>query len=78
VRNYCARAIWKKLSISVVGVNKKLRRLSSVGSAILIIEEEATSDDGLKFWHLIPKLLFEVTGQIDLPVVNSPVVNSPV
>jgi len=29
--NYCARKIWKKLSISV-GVNKKLRRLSSVGS----------------------------------------------
>jgi hypothetical protein len=31
VPNYCARKFWKKLSISIVGVKKKLRRLSSVG-----------------------------------------------
>ena len=32
VPNYCARKFWKKLSISVVGLKRKLRRLSSVGS----------------------------------------------
>jgi hypothetical protein len=31
VPNYCARKIWKKLSISIVGIKRKLRRLSSVG-----------------------------------------------
>jgi hypothetical protein len=31
VPNYCPRKFWKKLSISVIGVSKKLRRLSSVG-----------------------------------------------
>src|SRR5829696_6300174 len=30
--HYCARKIWKKLSISVGGLKKKLRRLSTVGS----------------------------------------------
>lgn len=32
--NYCARKFWKKLSISVIGVKRKLRRLSSVGKRI--------------------------------------------
>jgi hypothetical protein len=32
--NYHARKIWKKLSISAVGIRKKLRRLSTVGSTI--------------------------------------------
>ena len=31
VPNYCAHEIWKKLSISVVGLSNQLRRLSSVG-----------------------------------------------
>ena len=31
VSNYCARKISKRLSVSVGGVEKKLRRLSSVG-----------------------------------------------
>jgi hypothetical protein len=31
VPNYCARKFWKKLSISIVGVKNKLRRLSTVG-----------------------------------------------
>jgi hypothetical protein len=30
--DYCAREIWKKLSISAFGVKQKLRRLSSVGN----------------------------------------------
>src|SRR5262245_60005248 len=34
VPSYCAREIWKKLSISVVGVKNQLRRLSSVGSLL--------------------------------------------
>ena len=29
--HYCVGRIWRKLSISVVAVRKKLRRLSSVG-----------------------------------------------
>ena len=33
VPNYYARKIWKKMSTSAVGINKKLRRLSSVGRA---------------------------------------------
>jgi len=43
VQNYCACKILKKLSISAVGLKKKLRRLSTVGSIYpYSIEEEAT------------------------------------
>jgi len=37
VRIYCTHEIWKKLSISAGGFNKKLRRLSSVGSQSSLI-----------------------------------------
>ena len=40
VPNYCAREIWKKLSISAVGVNRKLRRLSSVGSTNPLVKSK--------------------------------------
>jgi len=48
--NYCARKIWKKLSISV-GVNKKLRRLSSVGS-----------HDSEGHWEPVPAAFFFAKG----------------
>lgn len=32
VPNYCVRKFWQKLSISVIGVKNKLRRVSTVGS----------------------------------------------
>jgi hypothetical protein len=58
--NYCARKFWKKLSTSVIGIKKKLRRLSSVGSIHpLIIEEEATRDSGFML-YLIADFSLEV------------------
>jgi hypothetical protein len=48
--DYCARKLWKKLSIFIVGVKKKLRRLSSVGGAKVSWQtrKKATRKSGLQ------------------------------
>jgi hypothetical protein len=75
---YGARKIWKKLSTSVVVVNKKLRRLSSVGSTYFLDQiEEGPLCGGLCF-GVVGDLTVVFAHYRGLEFINVPRLNEPV